>query len=82
MTLDKHNQLMQKFVRGTLREMIDGSKGYGEILSMLEGIMLGIMMVLVKIYKLKPDTSAAMVEFSFQQALVRFTAEMNNDKKD
>jgi len=79
MDADKHNALMQKFIRGTLREMLDGGGTSANILVMLESIIFGVMLLHVKLFKMKPHVAAGLAEAALAGALVRFTAEMNND---
>ena len=78
---NKHNALMQKFVRETLREMIDGGKGSANVMVMLESIIFGVMLLHVKLFKMQPHVASGLAEAALFGALERFTAEINDDKK-
>ena len=79
MDADKHNALMQKFIRGTLREMLDGGGTSENILLMLESITFGVMLLHVKLFKMSPQVAAALAEATLAAAIERFTAEMNSE---
>lgn len=66
-----HNALAREFVMRTGKEC----KSYGEVMVVLESVILGSMRLNCKLFNLKPHVASALVEGAIQRAIERFTKE-------
>jgi hypothetical protein len=71
---DRHNAAMQKFIRGTLREMVDGSRNYAELAVMLESIIFGVMLLIIRVHNQSPQVASGLAETALQAAMERLAA--------
>ena len=74
---ERHNELMQKFIRSTLREIIEGANGYAEMMVMLESIIYGVMLATISVYGEKPRVAAGLAEAALQAAIEKLAEHEN-----
>lgn len=78
---ERHNEAMQRFIRGTLREMVDGSRNFAEMMVMLESIIYGCMLLTIKVHGESPQVATGLAEAALAGAIVRL-AEGQNKEED
>jgi hypothetical protein len=69
---DRHNRLTHAFVTTVTREvMLDGGKE-SELMIILESLIMGVMLVNVRVFGLKPHAASGLAEAAMQRAIERF----------
>jgi len=69
---DSHNALTSQFIQTAVRQVIlDGDKE-AELMVILESLIMGIMLVNVKVFGLKPAVASGLAEVAMQRAIERF----------
>jgi hypothetical protein len=71
---ERHNRHTSAFVQSIVKEVIEDGGSYAEVMVVLESLILGVMLVNVKAFNLKPQVASGLVEGAVQRAIERFAA--------
>ena len=78
---EKHNRLVAKFMKENIIPHCTGERGFAEVMTITETLNFGIMLVLHDHYRMEPSEAARLVEVMIDQAITRFSKQVNNRRK-
>jgi hypothetical protein len=71
-----HNELATDLVEKLSHELLLKGGGFGDMMVVLEGVMLGVMLINHNVFNLEPRVAAGLLDDCLQRTTETFTAEM------
>lgn len=73
MDVERHNDHAKAFLLEVVREVIQDGGSYADIMVVLESMMVGVMQVNERMFKLSPQASSGLVEAAVERAIERYS---------
>ena len=73
MDVERHNDHAKAFLLEVVREVIQDGGSFADVMVVLESMMVGVMQVNERMFKLAPNVSVGLVESALERAIERYS---------